>query len=457
MASRFSATRIATHRIAPRPMSWDFRRSRGLVGSHASLSRRHAPAPVQPGSQVWSLDNDHDDNHTAFPTAQALDGGATKGHKQPYLSTTLDRLENWLGLRSEPGPSMTRHYSPHHHQADQSHAPSGPDHSTWLSSTDMAHSSKRPGLKALSKSTMVDVMVHPVAPSDTIDRIALRYGTDSHTLRRSNRLWYGDPVQMHEQLYIPIESCRHRPADARIQAVERNADGSLHRAPSSSRTDESNPVTITKVDAEALRFFPGDRARPTRGLPVGGDMGASGVDDLIQLQQMRRERGSSMRPPEPELPKSSTRSNMTPKSAASTTAPISTSTTDMTWQPNHRTLGQKRPPLRQVGVKDTKSTLDDDHDALLISLDQPEEPTSHGLNDLLRGPHANSGAAANWMRPIHESLPEEVPRKPSTSKHLWSDLMSGRVSIEDAFQVAVDEWRTASARSRQHHGPTLPM
>ena len=94
---------------------------------------------------------------------------------------------------------------------------------------------------------------------------------------------------------FPIESCRHRPADARIQAVERNADGSLHRAPSSSRTDESNPVTITKVDAEALRFFPGDRARPTRGLPAGGDMGASGVDDLIQLQQMRRERGSPMR------------------------------------------------------------------------------------------------------------------------------------------------------------------
>lgn len=86
----------------------------------------------------------------------------------------------------------------------------------------------------------------------------------------------------------------------------------------------------------------------------------------------------------------------------------------------------------------------------------PESLASMRLDKLLRGPTVNPGAA-NWMRPIHESLPQQVPRHAGSSGHLWSDLFSGRVSIEDAFQVAVDEWRNVSQRARRRNEPTLPM
>ena len=169
-------------------------------------------------------------------------------------------------------------------------------------------------------------MVHPVVETDTLEGIALRYGADVHTLRRSNGLWPGDAVQMREHLYIPVDSCRWRPPNATIEAVERKADGSLQGIVQAGSSAQPESVTVTQVDAKSLRFFPADRARPARGVPMNSDMGATGIDDLIQLQHMRRNRGGTQAPKPRDRPLLQKR----PEPAI-----------DPTWRPNTRTLGHK--------------------------------------------------------------------------------------------------------------------
>ena len=396
---------------------WHQRRAHTLTARGA-----HAQKHTEPGAQVWALDEDIDPMDTrAAPERSALDGGETKGHSQPYTKNALDRLESWLGLKeSAAGPSTP---PPRHHRTTAEHG-------------SMAEAV--PKVPRRTSST-IQVMVHPVVETDTLEGIALRYGADVHTLRRSNGLWPGDAVQMREHLYIPVDSCRWRPSNATIEAVERKADGSLQGIVQAGSSAQPESVTVTQVDAKSLRFFPADRARPARGVPMNSDMGATGIDDLIQLQHMRRNRGGTQAPKPRDRPVLHKR----PEPAI-----------DPTWRPNTRTLGHKT-PLKQPVSQDE---LIEDH------LDQenaprdtaPEPPASMRLDKLLRGPTVNPGAA-NWIRPIHESLPQQVPRQAGSSGRLWSDLFSGRVSIEDALHVAVDEWRHVSQRARRRNEPALPM
>lgn len=63
------------------------------------------------------------------------------------------------------------------------------------------------------------VLIHPVAPTDTLPSLALHYGADIQVLRKSNKLWPGDPVQIRKVIYIPVDSCKHRPPNAEIKVV----------------------------------------------------------------------------------------------------------------------------------------------------------------------------------------------------------------------------------------------
>lgn len=377
---------------------------------------------LRPGTQVWALDEDIDPMDTrAVPERSALDGGETKGHSQPYTKNALDRLESWFGLKeSAAGPSTP---SPRHPRTSAEHG-------------SMAEAV--PKVPRRTSST-VQVMVHPIAETDTLEGIALRYGADVHTLRRSNGLWPGDAVQMREHLYIPVDSCRWRPPNAAIESMERKADGSLRGIVQAGSSAQPESVTVTQVDAKSLRFFPADRARPARGVPLNGDMGATGIDDLIQLQHMRRNRGGTQAPKPQDRPLLRKRPE-----------PLM----DPTWRPNTRTLGHKVSSTQASAQDDLMEDPLDSDDAPRDMA--PESLASMRLDKLLRGTTVNPGAA-NWMRPIHESLPQQVPRHAGSSGHLWSDLFSGRVSIEDAFQVAVDEWRNVSQRARRRNEPTLPM
>jgi len=376
---------------------------RWAPSSRGTLTQRKRNGGTAPGAEIWDMSS-----HTPAASNLQLDAGHTKGHKHSYTGDALDRLEDWLGLKSgssssaqssasapRPGPSRTTHQG--------TSAPTG----------------------------RVDVLVHEVAPADTLEGISLRYGADAHIVRRSNKLWPGDAVQMREQLYIPLASCRKRPPHAPSQTMHRHTDGSLHAVQGPQDADapaSDSEWQLTSVETDQLKFFAGERARPTRGIPTG-PMGDSGLDDLLEWQDAQRE-SMALRPapsPAPVVP----------------APPVSR---DAAWEPNKRTLGVKAPERPPVDVAD---------EPLLQQLASPEPEATPQRTDLFRGTLPNSGAAAHWMRPIHESLPAHAPQargpRPVNASHLLSGVMSGRVRVEEAVGAAMNELRQAVNR-----GPRRP-
>lgn len=388
---------------------------RHAPGSRGTLTHRKKTQGTSPGAEIW-------DSSALSPAASAstltLDAGHTKGHKLSYTGDALNRLEHWLGLKG--GPS--------HAQYTAGQAPRmGP------SRPPPARDAVRSAAPAVGDSGRVDVLVHVVTPTDTLEGISLRYGADAHIVRRSNKLWPGDAVQMREQLYIPLASCRWRPPNTLRQTMQRHLDGSLHdmQSPDEAPATDSE-WQLTSVDTDQLKFFGGERGRPARGMPVG-PVGDSGLDDLLEWQDAQRMnvplQPAPLRPPPIQPP---------------------ASRDDPAWQPNKRTLGGKapeRPPHR-------------DAEEPLIQLDLPDT----GEADLFQGTLPNPGAAAHWMRPIHESLPAHAPQargpRPANATQLLSGVMSGRVRVEDAVGAAMHELRQAvslgSRPPRENTGFLLP-
>ncbi|WWC72086.1 uncharacterized protein I206_106046 [Kwoniella pini CBS 10737] len=58
------------------------------------------------------------------------------------------------------------------------------------------------------ESREVEVLIHTVKPNESLAGIALLYGIDLATLRKSNKLWSSDPVHIRTHLYVPLEACR---------------------------------------------------------------------------------------------------------------------------------------------------------------------------------------------------------------------------------------------------------
>lgn len=383
------------------------------------------------------------------------EGGTTKGHKHSYTNTTLDRLENWLGLRDIPGSSQ--------HPKPQAHAPK---RSADVGSVAYAIH-ETPSLDASSHIT-VQVLVHTVLPTDTLEGISLKYGADAHVVRRSNRLWPGDVVQMRDQIYIPVDSCRWQPPDAALRSVMREGDGSLHvynTEPSLSsskkpmeKSNDDTPLidlTVEQVEPETLQFFPGERAHPSQGIPMG-HMGESGLDDLLEWQ--RKQRGQDVDLPRRQRPQPSTRQSQ---------RKIATEKVEEMWRPNIRTLGARKSDrsssLMLFDADQDESPMESHPSATRPPLTQPHSSTSSSkFSDFLRGPLPNPGAAANWVRPIHDSLPENAPHPRTTvsSNHIFSDLISGRVRMEDAVNAAMHEIRHATSTwnsKRRDNAQVLPM
>ncbi|WVW86263.1 hypothetical protein I302_108305 [Kwoniella bestiolae CBS 10118] len=54
----------------------------------------------------------------------------------------------------------------------------------------------------------VEVLIHTIKPNESLAGIALLYGIDLATLRKSNKLWSSDPLHIRTHLYVPLEACR---------------------------------------------------------------------------------------------------------------------------------------------------------------------------------------------------------------------------------------------------------
>lgn len=329
--------------------------------AEAQPRRRHAP-PRERGTPIWDIDMDDDDPRHA-----------------PRPQSTLDRLENWLGLRASPAPAPSAPPAP------PAHAPARPADTGSAAQVLGAHSDAH----------LVDVLVHHVAPSDTLSSIALRYGADVTDVRRSNRLWLGDAVQMRAALYIPVACCRWKPPHAEIRVLERAPDGSLG-------------AQVELVGADGRHAVAVEKGTRTRGPQ---DYGASGVDDLLEDLRARpvhaKPSTSAPQPARAAAPRP-------PRAAAPEPAPERAP--EPLLEPLPAPLPADRPPRARPARPARRALLDD--------LSQSLAP--------------NTGTAAHWVRPIHESVPDaRAPPRPSGS--LFGDMVRGRISVEDAVGAALHE------------------
>ncbi len=130
------------------------------------------------------------------------DDETRKGRPANTVESTLDRLEDWFGLRQQQQQSSSFSTS------------------TSAARTAATNQSRR-GASSANANTdeEVRVLIHPVAPTDTLSSLALHYGADIQVLRKSNKLWPGDPVQIRKVIYIPVDSCKHRPPNAEIKVL----------------------------------------------------------------------------------------------------------------------------------------------------------------------------------------------------------------------------------------------
>ncbi|WRT70157.1 uncharacterized protein IL334_007151 [Kwoniella shivajii] len=64
------------------------------------------------------------------------------------------------------------------------------------------------GSNSDESSREVEVLIHTIKPHESLAGIALLYGIDLATLRKSNKLWSSDPIHIRTHLYVPLEACK---------------------------------------------------------------------------------------------------------------------------------------------------------------------------------------------------------------------------------------------------------
>ena len=78
------------------------------------------------------------------------------------------------------------------------------------------------------------VYIHHVRPEDTIAGICIRYGCKAEVLRKANRLWPNDSVQIKKTVVIPVDACavKGRPVPAHNEHVQEDLLGDFDDGPS---------------------------------------------------------------------------------------------------------------------------------------------------------------------------------------------------------------------------------
>lgn len=469
-----------------------------------------------------------------------------KDKHDPYKPSTLDKLEGWLGISPAEGSTST----------SKTLRPDAARVSTESAARNRPSASRTTKL----------VVVHHVTPIDTLESIALRYKTDVRILRKANGLWPGDSVLVRKELYIPVEegSAYHQSG---ISQADEGLDGKLRILNSQTNNTYSNGRTmnrplstasasstsiasqsqssnangswreVRRMATESLSHFPPpgpvtstngkEKAKDdeafgyAEGLQPGWDVdhGESGVDDLLQLAEKARSRGSS--------PPGGTKASMpiqreraSPSGSPHSSSPsCSSRALEELWKPNKYTFGQKKAAKNTDSAASSSSlvkssALHGDYDergpAMMVSAsykgwnDIPEPPlrvsakgkVAHAykapskrryprpgavdlvgpgtiIEDLATGLLPNAGPASKWARPIAESLPlpSNVSRdgrsgRASASTNLgWgqilSDTVRGKMALEEALERGLEDIRSlassASASGTSSHLTTGTM
>jgi LysM repeat protein len=445
-------------------------------------------------------------------------GKGKEDYNRPKV-TTLDKLEGWLGL-STAGESSTSNVG----------APARDGGSGFKTP------SYKPQKPSTSRETRL-VLVHTVVPTDSLDSLALRFKTDVRALRKANGLWPGDSVLVRKELYIPVDEETAEHYNGTVHASEglggklmllnsqvgtSSKEGMFSHRPMSSASASSASQSHSgrlPMPSEALSYFPPPgtlligkgKARQEEafgfgeGMKPGEDVdhGESGVDDLLQLAEKARARGS-LYASEDVADVHSSLLPVPPTELEAVSPSSSTIPLEEPWKPNKWTFGQKK-SSRHLGTPypsgSTTPLPEIRGSAMMVSStyqgwnDIPEPPlhrTAKGqvahaykgasnsrlyprpgglldltgsgtiIDDLAAGLPANPGPASNWARPIAESLP--VPGSSSLDGNsnrrgrtvqatnpgwaqLLSDTVRGRIGLDEAIERGFDDFRLLAGGS----------
>jgi LysM repeat protein len=102
------------------------------------------------------------------------------------------------------------------------------------------------------------VLVHAVAPGDSLAGVALRHGVSVAAVRRANKLWASDSIHLRAVLYIPLAQARlpTSPPPADADAEDPWALAPALASPAPTPTSPAPAAEIRRVPASQLSFFP---------------------------------------------------------------------------------------------------------------------------------------------------------------------------------------------------------
>ncbi|KAE8260629.1 hypothetical protein A4X13_0g241 [Tilletia indica] len=342
------------------------------------------------------------------------------------------------------------------------------------------------------------VVVHPTSPTDTFSSIALRYGADVNTILRANRLWPGDAPQMRAEIFIPLLNCKRTPPDTILRAkaaIFSSASTSGSRSPSASGAGKSVLSSREGPGAEGLPsatastatsggmivpLAPGFNKPTTHSHKAASSTGGS--SSAGHGERSSREGERDWKPNKYTFGSGSTSSASRSKpsmSGAGSASDLASNTARGSGIAGKR---RESPGAAAGGSKDGEveraSSGWNDAPAAGARIarayqDGTRKIAHHRLiQDLAAGLPPNSGAAANWQRPINDSLPIPQASLPGGSGRaggnstrpdngasrsqggygnagasiraaqpglgkILSDAFRGRMSVEDAFEAAV--------------------
>jgi hypothetical protein len=111
------------------------------------------------------------------------------------------------------------------------------------------------------------VYVHIVRKTDTMPLILLAYGISATALKKANRLWANDSIQIRNELYLPVDQCDVHPQPCSRPGTPQVSSNSTHAANGTVHQD-----TIIHEDEngewppllEITPDYPGERGEPER-------------------------------------------------------------------------------------------------------------------------------------------------------------------------------------------------
>ncbi|KAJ8673392.1 hypothetical protein QAD02_004654 [Eretmocerus hayati] len=108
-----------------------------------------------------------------------------------------------------------------------------------MSIRDSNRQPKRYGSTARHVTRNETLVRHPIARTDTLQGIALRYGVTTEQIRRVNRLWASDSLFLREHLLIPVSNDSPSSSSSLVSSISESFDSSNNI---SSPSSVSSPV-----------------------------------------------------------------------------------------------------------------------------------------------------------------------------------------------------------------------